>query len=232
MNKMRHPLYTQDRNECTLYTMLNILRAKYGIILNEDQRAKLVADAALSWLWSVEDWAVFRYIYNWFTGRFYAEFGIELDVDALSILGKEFEDRSLEWESRGIWLLYAWTWYREVREDWEITLDEVENSDIDKYNYFWHNLFWKLNYIVWIVKSIPYDKKYIMFQLAALKEAVHKWFFRETARTFTMNDKYLEHYLIELNKDVKYDDIEWLDERNRTALELARKLRWIYLQKS
>jgi len=226
MNK-RVKLYTQWRNECTIYTILNILRTKYRIILNDQQIAKLIADAEAAWIWSREGWAVFKFIYNWFTGRFYKEFWIEIEVEDFDILSKIFEERTLEWESWALWLLFAWKFYREVREDWEITLEEIQNSEVEDYNFYWHNFFWKLWYIVWILRSIPYDKKYIRFKLEALREWVRKGFFWQTARTFSMKDKLLEKYLINLNRDVEYENTEELDEKNRKALDLALKLRII-----
>ena len=90
-----------------------------------------------------------------------------------------------------------------------------------------HNQFWKLNYIAWILRSIAYWKKFIKFDIKALREAVKKGLYWETARYFTMRDKLLEYYLIELNKWTRFEHIELLDKNHRTKLDLAMKLRII-----
>ena len=115
----------------------------------------------------------------------------------------------------------------EVIEDQEITLEEIEKSVLENYNYYWHNQFWKLDYIVWILRSIPYDKKFNKFKLEVLRAAVEKWFYRPTARTFTVTDKLLEYYLIELSRWTRFERVERLDPKNRKALDLALKLQII-----
>ncbi len=222
---MREPLYTQSKNSCTITTIQNIWRAKYGIILNEEQRERMKADWKATWIWSDVTWAKFRFVYNWSTLWFYNEFGVEIWVDAVDILSDEFEVRSLRWEGWGIWLLYAWPWLHRVIEDQEITLEEIQNSNKEDEKFYWHNQFWKLDYIVWILRSIPYDKKFNKFKLGALKEAVRKWFYWKTARAFTINDKLLEYYLVELNRWTVFQKVEQLDPKNRKALDLALKLR-------
>lgn len=224
-NRMRAKLYTQGVNECVPINVLNVIRTKFWIILNDDQIQKLIDDSEKAGIWTREWWAVFRFYYNWFTGRFYQNYWIELEVETSNILLDEFEAKSLHWERWWLWLLYAWSWYKDVRDDWEITLEEVENTDTENEDYAWHHLFWSCNYIVWIVRSIDYDEKIIKFKLSALREAVIKWFMRPTARTFSMRDKILEYYLIELNKWTKFEWVEFLDEKNRKALHLALKLR-------
>lgn len=225
MSKMRTKLYTQDKNECTLYTILNIWRTKYGIILNDTEQQEFIDAAKEAWIWSVEKWAIFRHIYNWATWYFYKKYWINITVIAENVISDEFEKLTNEWESWGLGLLYAGKWYRELREDWEITLEEVQDSDKEEEKYYWHNLMWKLWYIIWILRSIPYDKKYIKFSLEALKEAVNKGFFRHTARTFKIEDELIHYYAIELNRWTVFEQIELLDKEHRKALDEALRLR-------
>jgi hypothetical protein len=64
MNKMRYKLYTQGKNECTIYTILNILKTKYWIIFNEAQFEKMKKQAEKDKIWSAENWAIFDFIYK------------------------------------------------------------------------------------------------------------------------------------------------------------------------
>lgn len=222
---MRAKLYTQGRNECVPINVLNVIRTKFWIILNDEEIKKLISDAEKAWIWTREWWAIFKFYYNWFTGRFYQNYWIELEVETFDIMSDDFEARALHWERFWLWLLYAWSWYRNVREDLEITFEEVENSDTKDEKYAGHHLFWSCNYIVWIWASIDYEDRIIKFKLNVLREAVRKGFMWATARTFTLKDKILEYYLMELNKWTVFEWVEFLDERNRTALDLALKLR-------
>ncbi len=225
MRFRKTPLYTQTKNSCTITTIQNLWRAKYGIILNEEQSQRMKDDAEKSWIWSENSWAIFRFVYNWATGWFYKEYWVEIDVEEFSILSDDFEVRSMQWEWWGIWLLYASKWNREAIADQEITLEEIEAFNKKDNQFMGHNQFWKLNYIAWILRSIAYWKKFIKFDIKALREAVKKWLYWETARCFTMNDKLLEYYLIELNRGTIFNYIERLDKKHRTKLDLAMKLR-------
>jgi hypothetical protein len=221
------PLYTQWPNECILVTIENILRAKYRIIFNEKQNEKLMLDARSSGLWSETKGWKFSLLYNWFTWRFKKEYWVNITVKSYNILKSNFETAYEKWEWFWIWLMYAGWWIQRVRDYKEITLEEVKNSNIYKEKYMWHNQFWKLDYIVWILRSIPYDEKLIRFKLLALREAVNKWFYQKTARTFEFEDKLLENYLVGMNKWVEFGVVESLDEKHRIAFDKAMKLRVI-----
>ena len=231
MTKMRLPLYTQSKNSCAIETCFNILRSKYGILFNDDQREHCKQEAAASWIWSEESGTVFKFFYNWFTGYMYKHYKIELDVTTYTIPSENF-DRSFElWEGYGLWLLYAWSWYREVREDWEITLEEIINTEKEDYKYYGHNLFWKKGYIVAILRSIDYEDKIIKLSKEALLKWVEKWFFYPTARSFRIRDSLLEYYLTELNKWSEFADISTMEQDHKDAIYRAIKLRGLYHEK-
>jgi hypothetical protein len=226
MKKFRNiPLYTQWANECILVTIENILRSKYRIIFNKKQHEKLKIDAKASWLWSETNWWKFSLLYNWFTWRFKKEYWVNITVKSYDILSDKFETAYKQWEWFWIWLMYAWWWLQRVRDGKEITLGEVKDSNIDNEKYMWHNQFWKLDYIVWILRSIPYDEKLIKFNFETLKEAVKKWFYRKTARTFEFEDEQLEYYLVEMNKWTEFDWIEFLSEEKRKVFDKAMELK-------
>jgi len=228
MHKMRIPLYTQSRNSCAVETCFNILRSKYWILFNDLQREYCKKEAAEDWIWSEESWTVFRFFYNWFTGYMYKNYNIELDVTTYTIPSDDFNRAFERWEGYWIWLLYAWKWYKEVREDWEITLKEIQNTKKEDYKYYWHNLFWKKWYIVAILWSISYQDKIIKLSKDALVAWIEKWLFYPTARSFRITDNLLEYYLIELNKWSVFNEIETMDQDHQDAIHKAIKLRWIY----
>ena len=225
MTKMRLELYTQSKNSCAVTTCFNILRARYGILFTQAQRDKCKQEAKSNWIWSEQKGTTFTRFYNWFAGWIYRETWLELEVLVYDILTDEFDRAYENWVWFGIWLLYAWKFYRDVREDWEITLEEIQNTNKEDYKYYWHNLFWKLDYIVWILQSIDYDKKIIKFQKEALKEWVKKGLFWQTARSFKSTDSLLDYYLVELNKGTVFEWVELLPKDHRKALDKAIKLR-------
>ena len=225
IKKMREPLYTQSKNSCAITTSFNILRAKYWIIFNQQQRDKCKSDAEKVWIWNSNNWAIFNRFYNWFTGWIYKEIWLEITVTTYDILWDDFERAYEQWEWFWLWLLYAWRWYREVREDQEITLKEIQNTNKEDYTYYWHNLFYKLWYIVWILQSISYDKKFIKLDKEALKEWVRKWLFWQTARSYRVVDPALDYYLTELNKWTVFNKVELLDKDTYDTLSFAIKLR-------
>lgn len=224
----RVKLYTQWKNECTLYTLNNIVRTKWGIIMPKSWIIDLISMAELAWIWSRDSGAIFKFIYNWYTWWFYKKIWVQINVKAYDILTQEFEDAANHGESFGIWLLYASNWYRNTRADKEITIQEVNEFKVDNNKRYWHNHMWKKWYIIDSLSSIEDEKKVIKFSLPALRKAVQKWIYWQTARTLEMEDDLLNYYLVELNKWTKFEHIEFLEDKSKKALEKAIKLRWLY----
>lgn len=225
MSLQRAELYTQNTNECTIYTILNIWRTSYWIILNKTEREEMIAQAEKDWVWSEKTGAVFTFIYNWATLYFKNKFWLEIEVISETIESDNFDTMINEWYSFWIWLLYASNFYRRIREDWIITLKEIEDSNTKDEKYAGHNICYKLGYVIWILKSIPYDNKLIKFDLEALKLAVEKGFFYPTARTFKLKDELVHYYAKEINKGTNFKQVEQLDKEHRLAFDVAMSLR-------
>jgi len=219
----RAKLYVQGKNECTLVTLKNIVRTQWGIIMNDTMWARLITAAENTWLWTRSWGAVFRFIYNWFTGWFYKEYNTEIDIYWVDIMSDEFEKLVKEWKSFWLGLMYASNWYRQVRADWKITLKEVKEFDVTQNRKYGHNHTYKLEYIIESLASV--DDKIIKFPLKALREAVNRWIYWPMARTINMKDELLSYYLTELNKWTVFEHTERLNKKHRTALDLALKLR-------
>jgi hypothetical protein len=191
--------------------------------MNDTLWAKLIIAAENTWLWT-RDWgAVFRFIYNWFTGWFYKTYNTEIEVYWVDIMSDEFERLVKEWKSFWLWLMFASDWYRQVRADWEITLEEVKTFDVTQNRRYWHNNTYKLEYIIESLASA--DDKTIKFSLEAIREAVNRWIYWSMARTLNLKDELLEYYLFELNKWTVFNNIETLNQEHRKALDRALELR-------
>ena len=223
MNKMRYTLYTQGKNECTLRTILNIIRTKYWIIFNEVQFEKMKKQAEKDKIWSAENWAIFDFVYNWATWYLFKELWVQFNVLVYNINGSEFQKAFDEWESFGLWLLYANSWYSSAKSDEKLTLEEIKNAEVDKMKFMGHNLCFKLWYLIDTIW-----KQVIKFELEALKEAVKKEIFWSKARTFEIKDELIDEYLIQLNRWTVYNRIELLTETHKKALDKALELRNFY----
>ncbi len=219
----RAKLYVQNRNECTLVTLKNIVRTQYGIIMKDTLWAKLITMAENIWIWSRDSWAIFRFIYNWFTSWFYKEYWVEVDVKAVDIMSDEFEEMIRKWYSFGLWLQFASNWYKQVRVDWEITLDEVKTFNLTQNKRYWHNHTYKHEYIIESLASV--EDKTIKFSIEALREAVSMWIYWSSARTIIIKDELINFYALELNKWTVYENIETMDIADRKSLDKALYLR-------
>ena len=222
MRFKRASLYIQSKNTCTLATLKNIVRTQYWIIMNDTLWAKLIITAENIWIWSRKSGAIFRFIYNWFTGWFYKQYNTEVEVKAVEIMSDEFETMIKEWYSFGLWLQYASNWYKQVRKDWEITLKEVKKFNLDQNNRYWHNHTYKHEYII---ESLDIEDKTIKFSLKALREAVSMWIYWKTARTIIIKDKLVNYYALQLNMWTKYWNVDTFTTKNRIAIDKAMELR-------
>ena len=227
-NKMRLNLYTQWSVECTLFTILNILRTKYWILFNEEQRKDFISEAKKAGVFSSKTGAIFTFIYNFATGYF-TKYGIELDLVVYDLLSIEAKIAHEKGESFGVGLLYAWWFYRRVRSDNIITIDEIKETDISKEKFYWHNQTYKLNYL--IDSSSNMENKIVTMDYEVLQKAVRKKIYYQTARSFKMKSKILDYYLKELNKWSKFVWIQFMDDVNKKAIEKALQLRTLYLKK-
>lgn len=230
MSNKRAWLYEQGKNECTLYSIMNIWRTKWGIILNKEQQDKLIQDAEDSWIWSEESWAIFDFIYNWVTWWVYKNTWIEMTVYATNIHTTNFEERLVKWDTFWLWLVTASSWYKESRKDQEITQEEVDNFDWDNNKRYWHNHTYKYGYIIETLSSVPDDEKLIKMKLSVLRSCWDKGVYRNTARTFDLQDQLLDYYLKQFNNGGKVVAVETLPDEHQKAIEKAMELRTMYLR--
>lgn len=196
--------------------------------MNDTQFEKMKNDAIKAKIWSVETWAVFDYVYNWATWYFYREYSISTEVMVYDISWTDFKKAFDEWESFWLWLLYANSWYSNIRSDREITLAEIQSANVDTLKFMWHNHTYKLWYII---ESVGEKNKVIKFTLEALREAVKKKIYWSRARSFRITDYLLHYYLVEINKWTKFNNIETLAPDHRKALDRATELRGLYRKK-
>jgi hypothetical protein len=225
---MRTNLYTQNAMDCTLYTILNILRTKYWILFNDTQIKDFINTAKEKWIYSETSWAIFTFIYN-FATWYFKKYWIELDLVVYDLLSEEAKSAHEKGESFWIGLLYAWNFYKRVRADETITMDEIKQTDTSKEKFYWHNQCYKLNTIIDTLESVK--RKIVNMNFDVLQEAIRKKIYYQTARTFKITDSILDYYLKELNKWTKFIWIEFMDDKNKKAIEKAIKLRWCYLKK-
>ena len=185
---------------------------------------RLIDAAEAAWIWSRESWAIFKFIYNWYTWWIKKNYDLDIEVETFDILTPEFEEQVKQWNSFWLWLLYAWDWYKTVRADKIITVAEVNAFKKENFKFYGHNHLWKLGYIVDSLKSM-WDDKIIEFPLISLQLAVTKWIYWQTARSLKIKDWLLHYYLVELNKGTKFNHVELMDELNKKTIEKALKLR-------
>ena len=210
-----------SRNGCSLYTLFHIIQIQWGIkvdnsfILLTLQKAE--KDKVFFSAWG----AYFSKIYKWFSQAIYLRTKVVVTVKALDIRSKEFEDMYNEWYAFGLWLKYAWLWYKRAREDWVI--DETEINEFEKWPVYWHNHVWFKGLIVDSLWSVSW--KPIKLSLENLRKAVDKGLYYPTARTLVMKDKLLEKYLKMYQRKEKVKNIEELPKSHQKAIARASKLR-------
>ena len=220
------PLYNQNlvpytAQACTIFTMFNIIRMQYWIVVSNDFIIKTCELAEKQNFRSKKWWAIFSHIYPWFARQVYNYTWVELNMIAEDINSEQFAQLVKEWQTFWLWLLYAWADYRKVNADWEITEDELET--FSKTKQYWHNMAYRYWYIIetlWSAKD-----KTIKMDLKTLRKWVKLWIYRATARSFVMVDKLLEHYLKEFQAGSVIDNIETLPKYHKKAIEKALKLR-------
>jgi len=220
--KKKLELYTQGKNECAITTARYILFTELWIKLSEAEYQELVQKAEADNIWSRWWWTKFKRFFNWFTGWFYKKYWVEIEVEEFDILEDEFKKAIKEWNTFCIWLLRAWSWYKTVRNNQTITMQEMEETPI--WWFYGHAQTYKLGYIIWILWSIDIDIRIISLPLEVLSKWVEKWVYWQTARSLKMKDELLQYYLRELKKWTVFEHIEQLDDINRKTLDLALKL--------
>lgn len=227
-------LYNQNldrftRNWCSVYTLMYIIRIQWGLHVTNQYIIDVLKQAEKDKVWWETWWAYFRIIYNWFTGYFYNKFRAEISVETIDYMSDEFEEMLKDWHAFGLWLLYAGRWYKNAREDWDITMDEILEFKAEEHARYWHNHVYmyspvkKTYYIIETLWSAA--DKTIEMSLEEFRAAVKKGIYYPTVRTLVMKDKLLEKYLKKYQRNETVNDIEQLPEADIKAIEKASRMR-------
>lgn len=227
-------LYNQNldeftRNWCSVYTLMYILRIQWGLVVDNKYIIEVLKQAERDKVWGETWWAYFRIIYNWFTGWFYKQFNTTIEVKAFDVNSNDFEKLLREWYAFGLWLLYAWRWYKNARADWDISMDEILEFKKDENSIYWHNHVYMYSPVknkFYIIETLWSAKdKTIEMSIEELRAAVKKWIYYPTARTLVMKDRLLKKYLKMYQNNESIDDITKLPKEDFEALQKASKMR-------
>ena len=209
------------RNGCSIYTLYMIIQIQWGIIVDNEFIKSTLRKAEEQKVW-YESWgAYFNKIYKWFSQAIYNRTKVIVTVKALDIRSKEFEEMYNDWYAFGLWLKYAWLWYKKAREDWIITEQEI--SEFEDWAVYWHNH----TYFKWLIVDSLWSVSWkpIKMSLENLKKAVDKGLYYPTARTLVMKDKLLEKYLKMYQIGWKVEELEKLPMDHQKAISKASRLR-------
>jgi len=172
----------RTKRSCTIYTMLNILKYDFGVVVKDSMIYKIVA-----YMESIgallPNWAYFAVIYPAMCKLINMKEGINLKVKT-SYISKWLDDKSM-W---GLWFLKLSRLSIKLSQDNWLTIWDIQ--EIAKSGtWSWHNHAVKqsnLNVSWKIVDSWGADS--YTTSLAALKEGVLLWVYYDRARTIVPAD--------------------------------------------
>ena len=214
------------RNGCSIYTLYHICQIQWGIKSNNEWIISTLEEAENNKAW-YETWgAYFWKIYTWFGGWFKKKTWHSIEIEKVDIMSDRFEDLLEQGYAFGLWLKYAWRWYRNAREDWVITKDETRLKW--EHVEYWHNdtYFFSTKWTGHIIDSLGTVRNVIDMEIEILREAVKEWIYYPIARTLVMKDRRIDKWLRFLrSKRVTNDAVRNMTNIDLHSLERAHALK-------
>ena len=207
------------RNWCWIYTLFNIIQIQWGVQVDNKFIIETLKLAETEKAWYQTWGAYFQKLYNWFVLKIYERTKLKVNVRTVNIMSDEFEELVNKWYAFGLWLKFAWSWYRTARKDWKITVWETL-IDTAQYTPYGHNH----TFFKWVIKDSLFEEV-IKMDLETLRSAVKNWIYYSNARTLILEDQLLDSYLKKYQKWEVINDIELLPKSHQKAIARASKLR-------
>jgi len=210
------------RNWCTLYTLFWIVKLQWWITVSNKLIKDTLVVAEKEKVWYQSWWAYFAIIYDWFVIKVFERTQVKINIKAVDINSKVFENLIESWYAFWLWLKNWNANYINSVIDWFITKEEIDMIALVggwfQHNHIYFN--WKLYDSIWSLKN-----QNPTLTLENLRYAVQKWIYYPTARTLVMEDKLLEKYL-KLYKDWEViHNIQDLPLADKSAIDRASQLR-------
>jgi len=171
------------KNWCGPVTILNIMKYRYAITVNQNFLMSFCIWLAWLKFWSSEDGAVFSWLYSWFVWAINRKLQLNFKV----VTNKISKLKSSDWRTYWVWIKkYSSRKYNLISKDWIVTKDEIDYLKAHNLG-VWHNL--AFDWTGWGYLIDTNGTKIFKFPLENLKYWQENNLFRDNIRTIEPNDE-------------------------------------------
>ncbi len=204
MPKTYNQNYNLFKNDCTIFSLNQILKLQYWVDIKYSLIDRVV-DLALK-VWVLLKWgAVFSTIYNWYANKISKTLDINLIVKKKTLSTTWFEQAINNWEFFWLYLINWNKAYLDAVDRWILTREVIDEM-VAMWGWFKHNnVYWK-DTIYEVAKW-----KELQCSLDVIRYGQRRWVFWSIWRTLVWWDKFTKDVwiLLKLWRDDKsYDPIK------------------------
>lgn len=215
------------RNACSIYVLFHIIQVQWWIVFTNDFIVNTAEQAQEDKVWYEAWWTYYERIFDWFILQVNIFYNIAVNIKTYKSDSEKFEYLLRNWYAFWIWLKYAATFYKNIRADQIITMEEMQ-KDMSDSLIMWHALTYFYSEVTskfYILDSLNSSRKPIEMSLEVFKEGVKNDIFFTNSRTIILEDLELDHYLRFFRTWGRIENMDLLPPKERKAADLALKLR-------